>query len=225
MQRSFYLVMMIFIALLILFGFSHTVEGVIVHTAEPPPAVLYLHAAVFGGWLVVLVTQALLIWTRNPRLHRKLGWFGLGIAVLMVGVGFATTVIMGHAHLLREGPAAAMFMYRPFEDITFFAAAFGLAVYWRKRPDIHRRLMLLAAIALTPPAISRIPGLPTLSTVYAGTDLLLVIAIIHDLVTTRRIHAAYRWGTAIAIVGQVALLAVMSLRPAPFFNLAVAIAR
>lgn len=225
MQRSFYLAMMLFIAALILFGFSHTVGAVLIHPDRPPPAMLYVHVTVFCGWLVVVLTQTLLIWSRNQRLHKKLGWFGLGFGVVMVCVGLATTVIMGHWQVQRDGPEGSMFIYRPFEDILFFGTAFGLAIHWRKRPDFHRRLMLLAAIAVTPPAISRIPGLPTLSTVYVATDLLLAVAIAHDLITTRKIHKVYRWGVGVAVVGQFALLTVMSLRPAPFFNLALAITR
>jgi hypothetical protein len=201
------------------------VGSAVLHPAERPPAMLYVHVAVFGGWLVMLMTQTLLIWTRNPRLHRRFGWFGLGFGLLMVGVGLATTLIMGHWEVQHEGPMSCMFIYRPLEDIVFFAAAFGLAIHWRKRPDFHRRLMLLAAIAVTPPAISRIPGIPTLGAVYFCADLLVLAAIFHDLATLQRVHAVYRWAAPIAFAGQFALLTVLSLRPAPFFDLALALTR
>lgn len=223
MKQAFYPVMMVSITVLILFGFSHTVGDAVLHPAQPPPGMLYLHVAVFGGWLVMLLAQTLLIWTRNPRLHKKLGWFGLGFGMVMVAVGLATTVIMGRWQVARDGPMICMFIYRPLEDIIFFAVAFGLAIHWRKRPDLHRRLMLLAAISVTPPAISRIPGLPTLGSVYFAADLLILAAILHDFLSAGRIHAVYRWGASAAIVGQLALLTVLSLRPAPFFDLALAI--
>jgi hypothetical protein len=223
MNRSFYLAMMSFITVLVLYGFSHTVGSVVLHPSEPPPAMLYVHVAVFGGWLILLLTQTILVWTRNADIHRKLGWFGAGFGVLMVCVGIATTVIMGRWQVQHEGPATSMFIYRPFEDIIFFGTAFGLAIRWRKRPEFHRRLVLLAAISVTPPAISRIPGMPNLSSVYFCADLLILAAIFHDLITAKRIHAVYRWGTAAAFVGQVALLSLLSLRPAPFLDLALAI--
>jgi len=225
MERSFYRVMMISISALILFGFSHTVQADIIDPAKPPPAILYIHVAVFLGWLVMVLTQTALIWTRNPRIHRKLGWFGLGYGVLMVIVGFATIVTMGHQHVLQEGPIGAMFVYRPFEDIIFFALFFGLALYWRRRPDFHRRLMLLAAIVVTPPAISRIPAIHSLSAVYLGTDLLIVTGMAHDLLTLNRIHLVYRWAAPAIVIGQAALLAVLSLSPAPFLDMALAITR
>jgi len=165
---------------------------------------------------LLTIVQTALIALGNPRLHRRLGWLGLGFGVLMVVVGIATTVVMGKVHVQRLGSDAGMFIYRPFEDIIFFAAAFGLAIYWRRQPDRHRRLMVLAACAVTPPGISRIPGIHTLSMVYLVTDLLLMAAILHDLVTTRRLHAVYRWGLAIGLAGQTILLLILSKQPALF---------
>ncbi len=214
--RSFHLALMIAITAIVLYGFSHTVDADIIHPAREQPFILYVHVTVFTTWLLVLMTQTALIWTHNARLHRRLGWCAVLFAVGLVGVGLATTVIMGKAQVQRLGPDAGMFIFRPFSDMIFFSAAFALAIHWRKRPDIHRRLMVLAACALTPPAISRIPGVPTLSMVYLGTDLLMLAAILHDLITLRRVHAVYRWGLGIGAAGQVALLLVLSRQPAPF---------
>src|SRR5579863_8843157 len=172
--RSFHLTMMIAITAIVLYGFSHTAGAEIVHPAQDQPFILYVHVAAYTSWLLVLVTQTALIWTRNARLHRTLGWFAAGFAVGMVVIGLATTVIMGKVQVQRLGPDAGMFIFRPLEDIIFFATAFALAIHWRKRPNFHRRLIVLAACALTPPAISRIPGIHGLSTVYLGTDLLVM---------------------------------------------------
>lgn len=220
MGRSFHLSLMIAITVIILYGFSHTVGTDIINPPRRQPLILYIHALVYTSWLLVLVSQTALIWLRNPRLHRKLGWFSLGFAVAMVAIGLLTTVIMGRIQVERLGPDAGMFIFRPFEDIIFFATAFGLAIHWRKRPDLHRRLMVLAACALTPPAISRIPGIHSLGMVYLGTDLLVLAAVLHDLLTIRRVHAAYRWGLGIGVAGQTALLLVMAKQPEPFIAFA-----
>jgi uncharacterized membrane protein YozB (DUF420 family) len=208
------------ITALILFGFSHTVESDVIHPAEAQPAILYVHVVTYTLWLAILLTQSALVWSRNVRLHRRLGWMGAAFAAGMVVIGLLTTVIMGRLQVQRMGQEAGMFIFRPFEDILFFAAAFGLAVHWRKRPDAHRRLMVLASCALTPPAISRIPGIHSLSTVYLGTDLLVMAAMMYDLILLRRVHAIYRWGFAIAVLGQTGLLLVMADKPAPFVTFA-----
>jgi hypothetical protein len=218
--RYFHLSLMVFIAALVLYGFSHTADADIFHPPERQPLILYIHAAVFTTWLFLLVFQTTLVTVRNVRLHRRLGWAGLGLGILMILVGLATIRVMGHVQVERLGPDAAMFVYRPIEDISYFAAAFGLAILWRKRPDRHRRLIVLAACAVTPPAISRIPMIHSLGMVYLLADLLVLAAILHDLVTIRRVHAVYRWGLGIGVAGQTVLLVIMAHQPAPFVEFA-----
>jgi hypothetical protein len=219
-ERTFHLGLMVFIAVLVLYGFSHTVDSEVFNPAQPQPVILYIHVAVFTSWLLLLIVQTALVAVRNPRLHRRLGWLGLGFGVLMVVVGIATTLVMGKVQVQRLGPDAGIFIYRPIEDIVFFAVAFGLAIHWRGQPDRHRRLIVLAACAVTPPGISRIPGIHNLSMVYLVTDLLVMTAVLHDLVTTRRLHAVYRWGLAIGVAGQTILLLILSKQPAPFVEFA-----
>jgi len=218
--RSFHLSLMVFISALVLYGFSHTVDADVFHPEQPQPLILYIHAMVFTIWLFLLVLQTALVTVRNPQLHRRLGWLGLGFGVLMLIVGTATILVMGKIRVERLGPEAGMFIYRPIEDILFFGTAFGLAIYWRKRPDLHRRLIVLAACALTPPAIARIPIVHSLSMVYLGTDLLVLAAILHDLVTLGRVHPVYRWGLAVGVAGQWELLLIMSRQPGPLVEFA-----
>ena len=215
-DRSFHLVMMIAISAIVLYGFSNTITADVIHPDWRPPRILYIHVLAYTTWLLVLVSQTVLIWTRNRLLHRKLGWFGAAFALALVAIGLVTTVSMGRAHVQRMGPEAGFFIYRPLWDLICFTAAFALAIRWRKRPDIHGRLMVLAACALTPPAISRIPGVHGLGTVLLGSDLLVGAAILRDLVTLRRVHDVYCWGLGLGIAGQTALLLVMSRHPAPF---------
>ena len=219
-DRSFHLVMMIAISAIVLYGFSNTITADVIHPQWQPPSILYIHVLAYTTWLLVLVTQTALIWTRNRVLHRKLGWFGAAFALALVAIGLATTVSMGRAHVQRMGPQAGFFIYRPLWDIVCFAAAFGLAILRRKRPDMHGRLMVLAACALTPPAISRIPGVHGLGMVLLGTDLLVVAAILRDLATLGRVHEVYRWGLGLGVAGQTVLLLVMSRHPAPFIAFA-----
>src|ERR1700754_2814412 len=104
--RYFYLGMMVTITALILFGFSHTVGTDVLHPAEAPPTILYVHVITYTAWLGVLLSQTLLVWLRNPRLHRKLGMLGAVFATFMVVVGIATTVVMGQFQVARHGPQA-----------------------------------------------------------------------------------------------------------------------
>ena len=71
-ERYFYFTMSLVIAVVVIYGFSHTINENLFHPAYPRPFVLYLHAAIFTGWVVLLITQSALIRTRNLRLHRNL---------------------------------------------------------------------------------------------------------------------------------------------------------
>ncbi|HEY2962517.1 MAG TPA: hypothetical protein VGJ37_08895, partial [Pyrinomonadaceae bacterium] len=80
------------------------------------------------------------------------------------------------------------------------------ALYYRKRLDIHKRLMLVAAINLCTPAIARIP----LSFISNGgplaffglTDLVLLSFVAFDTIRHRRLHPAFLWGALFVILFQ-----------------------
>ena len=83
LHRYFYLAMSLVIAAIVIYGFSHTANENLIHPAYPRPFVLYFHAAIFTGWVVLLITQSALIRTRNLRLHRKLGLCALALAIAL----------------------------------------------------------------------------------------------------------------------------------------------
>ena len=75
--------------------------------------------------------------------------FGAALGVFMVPLGLTTAVIMARFkfHQLHQADAA-LFLSVPFLDITCFATFFTLAVYWRKKPELHRRFIFLATSVL-----------------------------------------------------------------------------
>jgi hypothetical protein len=94
-----------------------------------------------------------------------------------------------------------------------FAALAGAALAWRRRPETHKRLIVIATIALLGAATSRIarivviamPGvgpLPFLGLVL--TDLFLVALLAHDWRVAKRPHAATLCG-GLVIVGMQAV--------------------
>jgi uncharacterized membrane protein YozB (DUF420 family) len=87
-----------------------------------------------------------------------------------------------------------------------FSVLIGLALYFRRNLPVHKRLMLLAAINLLPPAIARIP----LSFITNGgplaffvlTDVCLLAAVAFDTFKHRRLHPVFLWGTIFLIALQ-----------------------
>lgn len=192
-------------ALIIFAGFARTFYLRSVFGAPPLSALLVVHGIVMTMWMVLFIAQVGLVAAGRTDLHRRLGMFGLVVAVLVICVGVAASIDAG-----RRGASPApsvpplVFMAIPLFDMPVFAALVGVALWKRRRPDIHRRLMLLATLGLLTPGIARIPldliqqGGPP---VFFGLALffpLLCIAI--DTARSRRLHPAFGWGAALVIL-------------------------
>ena len=77
-----------------------------------------------------------------------------------------------------------------------FAILVGLGLYYRRRPQVHKRLMLLATVALLPPPLARMRMLNALGPqAFFGVTLVFIVAMVaHDYTTRRRVHAVSVWG-------------------------------
>ena len=109
---------------------------------------------------------------------------------------------------MREGSTdAVQFLVVPFFDMVAFAVAFGLAFYWRKKPELHRRLILIATCSLTVAAFGRFPSsLVPHNWFYVGVDVLIILGVVRDLVVTKRVHAVYLYGLPLLIFGKTAVV-------------------
>jgi hypothetical protein len=192
LNNYFYFFMSLLIAGVVVYGFSHTVDKNLFHPTVPPPKILYLHAAVFTGWLTFFIFQSVLVRTHNVRLHRQTGWFGLALGIAIPLVGVSTTIAMARFHIRQGATDAESFMIVPLFDMLSFSIPFALAIYWRKKPEFHRRLILIASCALTAAGFGRFPAflLPA-PFFYAGVDVLILLGVARDLIVNRRIHAVY----------------------------------
>lgn len=94
--------------------------------------------------------------------------------------------------MLHQGRDAIITISIPLLDMVCFAVIFGLAVFWRKKLEYHRRLMLIASCTLTAAAWERLPEsvLPGFR-FYAGVDLLIMMGVTRDLLVKRKIHRVY----------------------------------
>jgi len=204
LEKYFYFVMSLLTVVVVVYGFSFTVDKNLIHPSVPRPWLLYVHAAVFSGWLAFFVLQSVLVRTRNVQWHRRTGWFGLGLGVAVVLVGVSTAITM--ARFNRDelhSPSAEGFMIVPLLDMVCFAITFGLAIYWRRRPEYHRRLVLIATCALTAAGFGRFPeNLLPRELFYAGVDSLILLGVLRDWLVNRRIHRVYLYTLPAFIAGQ-----------------------
>jgi hypothetical protein len=96
-----------------------------------------------------------------------------------------------------HGLTPAAFLAVQLGMLLQFAAFVALAIAFRRQPDVHKRLMVLATISILPPAVARFHldnylDVPNLATLVAY--LLVVVAAVYDFARMRRVHGAYVWG-------------------------------
>ena len=200
---TWFAILMPFIVLL---GFARTyyLKGFF-DTPAVPGLLVHLHGAVMTSWVLLFVVQVWLVSSRRVRVHQRLGKIGAVLALLVFIVGVMTGIDAA-ARGASPGAPALQFLVIPLGDMLIFAGLIATALYYRRRMEIHKRLMLVAAINLLTPAIARIPlnfiinGGPL---VFFGlTDLCLVACVAIDTIKTRKLHPAFLWGTLLVIVSQ-----------------------
>ena len=174
------------------------------------PPVIQIHAMVFVTWLLLFVTQAVFAATGRIRLHMRLGrWMmAYGLVVICPGLmaiseGFTARFASGDA--FRE----QRWLFGTLRDLVFFAPFLAAGWIYRRRPEIHKRLMIVATVVLVLPAVSRMTFLGTPVPLW---KFMLVwpapvyIAMIHDFRTRKLVHPVY-------VIGIVAMLAMRLVLP------------
>jgi hypothetical protein len=223
--QYFYFFMSLLIAVVVIYGFSHTIDHNLIHPHPVPPWVLYLHAPVFCGWVVFFILQSTLVRTRNVRLHKTLGWFGAALGASMIVLGYVTATSIDRFHYgLEPDPRNFSFLSVQLSDLIGFAVPFVLAIYWRKKPEFHRRLMLVATCSLTDAAFGRFPWLP-LVWAPAGLDCLILLGVIRDLIVDRRVHKVYLYALPALIATQATAIYLFTHSPGWWLKIAGALVR
>jgi hypothetical protein len=156
---------------------------------------LHLHGIVFTTWILLLLAQTTLVAANRTRVHRRLGVAGGAVAALVVILGTITAVVRARlAEVPPDGPPPLAFLTIPLGDMVAFATLVSAAFYFRRRTDVHKRLMLLATIAILPAATARWP-VPFIQQVgplafFGLADLFILPLLAYDLLARGRFHKA-----------------------------------
>jgi uncharacterized membrane protein YozB (DUF420 family) len=200
--------MSLLIAAVVIVGFGATIDARLLQAASPRPAIVYVHAVVFSAFVALFVVQSALIRARNVRWHRRLGLLGVALGGGMPVLGMATA--LSESQGSSDAPSLALLIFQ-LNDLISFSIAFGLAVWWRQKPELHRRLMLLAVCFLASPAFGRFPPwlLPDNPLwFYAGVDLLILLGAVRDLLVQKSVHLVYVVGLPTALAAQLGALTI-----------------
>jgi hypothetical protein len=135
-------------------GFAPTYYLAGIFHAPLPNLLIHVHGAAFSCWILLLVTQTSLVAAGRVDIHRRLGIAGFLLACAMVVLG----VLAATDSLVREaGPPGRdpLFFYViPLSNMLVFATLIFFAFRARSNPPAHKRLILLATLALLVAAIA-----------------------------------------------------------------------
>jgi hypothetical protein len=204
--RRFYTVMAATIAVVVAAGFGPSYTS----SLAPPglPWWVHLHGAAMTAWITLFAVQAWLVGRRDLKLHRNLGFGGLALAVAIVPLGFATTMLCARRGATPPFFTPAQMMADDMVDVLVFLALVSAAVVLRRRGEWHKRLLLCATVLLSWPAMGRLVGHwghSLAAVIPVSTALLLALALvgpIYDFVTRRTVHPAYAWGIGAIVLAQ-----------------------
>jgi hypothetical protein len=191
----------------VLFGFSKTYFMAGMVRAPLPNLLIHVHGAAFTLWMTLLVVQIGLISAKKLAWHKKLGLFGFGLSVAMVILGLLAATDALHRGSAPLGLTPKTFYVVPISDMLVFSVLVYFAYKARKQPAAHKRLILIATIGLMDAAVGRWP-VAFLQANPKAQDLVpfgfLLVVILYDLISLKRVHKATIWASAFVVVVHLA---------------------
>ena len=179
-------------------GFLPTFFLPLARGAFSAPPVVYLHGALLFAWLVLFTTQTMLIRWQRPSAHRRTGYLAVVLVPCIVVSGIAVGVFaMKRDVAAGGGETAVSSLVGTVTALLLYAALVAAALWYRRRPDYHKRLMLLATLSILWPAWFRFrhyfPSVPHPEIVFAIVfpDSLILAAMIRDQLAVGRVHRVY----------------------------------
>jgi hypothetical protein len=205
-DRIFFSTMSLVILGIVYYGFAHSYFLAGTVRAPLPNVLIHIHGAVFTSWIVLLLIQNALVVTHNVRIHRKLGMWGFGLAASMFVLGLLAGVDAMRRGVSIWGLDPQAFLAIPVTDITLFAVLIYAAFRARSKPEAHKRLILIATLAITDAAMARFPIAAFQQHIiyqdYLLYGLLLTVAA-YDLISLRRISRTTLWASALVVLSHV----------------------
>jgi hypothetical protein len=213
--RYFYFYMALSCAAVAFLGFAPTYFMPLAKGSFSGTPVIHAHGIIFFAWSLFFVFQSWLAASGRIMRHRSVGMIGVSLATAMTIFGFLVGVsAMKRSAAIGQTDEGIAFAIVPWSGILFFAVVFAIGIAMVQRPEVHKRLMLLAGISILDAAVARWfltflapPGPPGPPPVIVTIPpafiayLLLVAAMIFDWRTRGRPHRVY-------VIGGIALVAV-----------------
>jgi hypothetical protein len=216
-ERVFYSGMAILLCVCVYIGFSATYFQAGMLRAPLPSPILHIHGAVFTLWMLLFVAQAALISARRVNWHRSFGTVAFCLPPIMIVLGVIAAIDALHRGVKIGTLDPAVSAAIPLIGIVGFTIVIYASWRARRRPDAHKRLILIATSSLVAAAFGRFPwdriGFPPAAGAVTGLGILLLILIVYELVSIRRVHRSTMWAAPF-VLASVALAVPIGMTPA-----------
>jgi len=187
-------------------GFWPSYFGPLVRGRPHAEWFIHVHAAACLAWIGLVVCQSYLASTGRVALHVKVGRFGMVYGATLAVSGLAMALFLFTRQVRSVGfENTHVPLLAGLSDMTVFSVFLAGAWFTRQRPEAHRRFILLATNALIIAGVSRLFG--GTRSVALGDVVPMVavwlsplwIAMLHDWLRYRRVHAVYVFGALLLI--------------------------
>jgi hypothetical protein len=215
--RQFYSRLAIVLAAIVFLAFTRNYWAPLAGGTLDLPRAVHIHAVFFFFWMVFLVVQTTLVANGRVSVHRALGLLGISIATAMVITGVVATTVSLKAGLAGPKPEfARLANVLGMFAMVLFSLFIALAIANIRKPEHHKRFMVLATFSILQAAIARViqlfpaisfPQRTTLGAAVVDVMLLAVIAI--DTRIHRRLHPVYVLGFVLLLTAQVSRILVL----------------
>ena len=191
----------------LLVGFTKTFFLRSQFSVPPLAPYLYVHGILLTTWFVLVLAQTCLVAAHRTDLHRRLGIVAVVVAVLIIPI---SAFVVVHAAQRMQGahtPLQRLEVVGDLLSLVCFAGFVAAGVYFRRRPDVHKRLMIASCFTIYGPVFVRfnlVFGLPVPPPVVV--PLALVALGTYDLIVARRFHRATVWIAFLLVVVLLPLL-------------------
>jgi hypothetical protein len=205
-RNRVYLALAAALALFVFIGFARTYYLRPLFQVPAITLLSHVHAILFTAWVALFVIQVRLISKQNYQTHMRLGIAGMVVAALVFAVGLASTIASASVQGPRPmGMNPAQFTILPASSILFFGGLVLAAFLLRRRAQLHKRLMVLAMIAVLGPPGARLIralglGQDFLAIQMSVTAFFVICALVADWARNRTIHAVYAFGGTLLLI-------------------------
>jgi hypothetical protein len=203
-ERLFFGGMAILLCVIVIIGFTPTYFGAGMMHAPLPNTLLHIHGGVFTIWMVLYLVQTALISVRRVAWHRTFGTIAFCLPPVMICLGTVAAIdaLARGVHIGPLDPSTSLSI--PLIGIALFTVVIFASWQARRRPDAHKRLILLATAGLTEAAFGRFPwekmGISPAGGAVAGIGILTALMVAYDLFALHRIHRSTMWAAPLTFL-------------------------